>query len=74
MWALLLIGAALAAWWWTHRPPPPMPDKYRTALVDRGPITQVVMATGTLQPVTTVNIGTQVSGTVLERLSINVEK
>jgi HlyD family secretion protein len=69
VWALLLIGAALAAWWWTHRLPPPMPDKYRTALVDRGPITQVVMATGTLQPVTTVNIGTQVSGTVLERFA-----
>lgn len=69
VWTLALIGAALAAWWWTHRTPPPSPDKYRTALVDRGPITQVVMATGTLQPVTTVNIGTQVSGTVLERFA-----
>jgi HlyD family secretion protein len=42
--------------------------KFRTQLVDRGAITQVVLASGALQPVTTVNIGTQVSGTVSERL------
>jgi HlyD family secretion protein len=65
---LLLVGAA-GAWWWQQRPPPKVPEKYRTALVDRGPITQVVMATGTLQPVVTVNVGTQVSGTVLERFA-----
>lgn len=41
--------------------------KFRTASIDHGPITQVVLASGTLQPVTTVNVGTQVSGTVLER-------
>ena len=41
--------------------------KFRTAQVDEGAITQVVLATGTLQPVITVNVGTQVSGTVLER-------
>jgi HlyD family secretion protein len=65
----LLLAAGAAAWWWQQRPPPKLPDKYRTAQVDRGPITQVVMATGTLQPVVTVNVGTQVSGTVLERLA-----
>ena len=41
--------------------------KFRTAAVDEGAITQVVLASGTLQPVITVNVGTQVSGTVLER-------
>jgi HlyD family secretion protein len=66
---LLLAAAGAAAWWWQQRPPPKLPDKYRTAAVDRGPITQVVMASGTLQPVVTVNVGTQVSGTVLERLA-----
>jgi HlyD family secretion protein len=65
---LLAVGAG-AAWWWQQRPPAKLPDKYRTAQVDRGPITQVVMATGTLQPVVTINVGTQVSGTVLERLA-----
>jgi HlyD family secretion protein len=69
VWAVVLLLVAGGAWWWRHRPPAPVPDKYRTAVVDRGPITQVVMATGTLQPVITVNIGTQVSGTVLERFA-----
>ena len=45
----------------------PEPPKFRTATIDEGAITQVVLATGTLQPVITVNVGTQVSGTVLER-------
>ena len=67
--AALLLAAAAAAWWWQQRPVKPPPDKYRTALVDRGPITQVVMATGTVQPVTTITVGTQVSGTVMERLA-----
>jgi HlyD family secretion protein len=67
--AVLLLATAAAAWWWQQRPVKPPPEKYRTALVDRGPITQVVMATGTLQPVTTITVGTQVSGTVMERLA-----
>jgi HlyD family secretion protein len=67
--AVLLLATAAAAWWWQQRPVKPPPDKYRTALVDRGPITQVVMATGTVQPVTTITVGTQVSGTVMERLA-----
>lgn len=41
--------------------------KYRTAQVDRGAITQVVLSSGTVQPVKSVNVGTRVSGTVLER-------
>jgi HlyD family secretion protein len=40
--------------------------KYRTAVVDRGSIVQFVTATGTLNPVGLVNIGTQVSGTLNE--------
>jgi HlyD family secretion protein len=42
--------------------------KFRTQEIDRGPITQAVQASGTLQPVTSVSVGTQVSGTVSERL------
>ena len=67
--ALLVLALAAAAAWLKWRPAPPEEAKYRSAVVDRGPITQVVMATGTLQPVITVNVGTQVSGTVLERLA-----
>jgi HlyD family secretion protein len=38
--------------------------KVTTALVTRGTVADEVAATGTLQPVTTVQVGTQVSGTI----------
>jgi HlyD family secretion protein len=38
--------------------------RYATAAVDRGDIADVVGATGTLQSVTTVQVGSQVSGTI----------
>jgi HlyD family secretion protein len=38
--------------------------KYRTALVDKGNVTQTVAATGTLSAVTTVKVGSVVSGNV----------
>src|SRR5688572_9876058 len=39
-------------------------DPYRTAVIDRGSITRVVSATGTLQPLVSVNVGSTVSGPV----------
>ena len=39
-------------------------SSYQTATVTRGPITQVVTATGTLNPVTNVQVGSQVSGNI----------
>jgi HlyD family secretion protein len=44
--------------------------RYKTADADRGSIVQFVTATGTLNPVGLVNVGTQVSGTVSE---VNVD-
>lgn len=67
MYAVVAI-AAIGAWYvYGHRTDKPETPKFRTASIDEGAITQVVLATGTLQPVITVNVGTQVSGTVLER-------
>lgn len=43
--------------------------QYRWAEADRGTITQYITASGRLEPVSAVNIGTQVSGTVVERLA-----
>src|SRR5215211_2077529 len=37
---------------------------YQTAMVTKGPITQAVTATGTLNPVVNVQVGSQVSGNV----------
>jgi len=42
------------------------PSKYRSTLVDRGAINQTVTATGTINPVALINVGSQVSGTVAE--------
>jgi HlyD family secretion protein len=40
------------------------PANYQTATVTRGPITQAVTATGTLNPVVNVQVGSQVSGNI----------
>ena len=66
----VLAALGTGGWWWQQqRDAAAATPKFRTAALDQGPITQVVLATGTLQPVTTVTVGTQVSGTVLERLA-----
>src|SRR5260370_8038047 len=39
-------------------------ENYQIAIVTRGPITQAVTATGTLNPVVNVQVGSQVSGNV----------
>jgi len=41
-------------------------ERYRTARVERGPIAKTVAATGTVQAVATVRVGTQVSGQISE--------
>jgi HlyD family secretion protein len=40
--------------------------KYRVSQVDRGTITQTVTASGTINPVALINVGSQMSGTVAE--------
>src|SRR5439155_22052090 len=39
-------------------------SNYQTAIVTRGPLTQAVTATGTLNPVVNVQVGSQVSGNI----------
>ncbi len=61
------IVAGLGAYWTlgpgTSRSNEPL---YRTAKLDRGDITASVRATGTLNPVTTVLVGSQLSGQIIE--------
>jgi HlyD family secretion protein len=40
------------------------PVEYRTAIIERGDITSIVMASGTLHPLLTVQVGSEVSGTI----------
>ncbi|MBI5441915.1 MAG: efflux RND transporter periplasmic adaptor subunit [Deltaproteobacteria bacterium] len=61
---LALLG--LGGWGAFHRATAPKPPQYRTAAVERGDLELAVTATGTLNPVTTVQVGSQISGTVKE--------
>ena len=64
---LAVAGAiALIVWWPSGGSAADAP--YRLASVDRGAITASVRATGTLNPVTTVLVGSQLSGQVVEIL------
>ena len=60
--ALLLAGGAGFAYWRTGGDSAEVP--FVTTPVRRGSITQIVSSTGTLQAVVTVQVGSQVSGTI----------
>lgn len=60
--ALALV--VIVAYWWLHRVPA---TSYLTASVTRGALLRTVTASGTVNPVTTVQVGTYVSG-VLKNL------
>jgi HlyD family secretion protein len=63
---LLAVAAAAAAYVQSKKEPVIPPLRYRVADVDNGNITQTVTATGTINPVALINVGSQVSGTVIE--------
>ena len=60
---ILAIGGGMA-WSAAHQPPPPA--RFTTAPVAIGDILENVQATGTVQPLLQVNVGTQVSGVVTQ--------
>lgn len=68
VWIALAAALAGGAWWWASDrdadAPLPIAQRFRLATVERGSLEQVVNANGTLNPVTLVNVGTQVSGTI----------
>ena len=63
---LLVVGAVALAVVQRGGEPKVPPLKYRVATVDTGSITHTVTATGTINPVALINVGSQVSGTVVE--------
>ena len=60
----LAIGSAGGWWWWQNSQPEEI--SYQTSQVTRGDITQSVTATGILNPVRTVLVGSQISGNILK--------
>ena len=73
-WPWLLLALLLAAgggvWWWQARSAARAAPVYSTTAAARGDLTLVVTANGTLQPTRTINIGSELSGTVLK---VNVD-
>ncbi len=60
---LLLFAAAGATYWRSHKDHGAA-GAYRTAVVDRGEIRVAISATGTLSAISTVQVGSQISGQV----------
>jgi HlyD family secretion protein len=60
----LLVGGGL--WGYLYTQSRGSAPKYRTARVEQGPLTSAVSATGNLNAVTTVQVGSQVSGQIKE--------
>lgn len=60
---LLLIGAGVGGWFYFRKGKSDAPQ-YQTAGVQRGDLTQAVTATGTLNPVLNVQVGSQISGNI----------
>jgi HlyD family secretion protein len=68
--AAVLLLAGGTAWWLVHRADSSAPS-YSTQTVGRGDLTLTVTANGTVQPTRSINIGSELSGTVL-KVSVDV--
>jgi len=58
---VILVGGVISYWWIGRKG---SSQKFRTMKVERGEISTTVTATGTINPVITVLVGSQVSGTI----------
>ena len=62
--AVAVLAAAAGGWYWYDSRNSEGEVRYRTAKVERGTIAAVVVASGTLNATTTVQVGSQISGQV----------
>jgi HlyD family secretion protein len=62
--AVVLAALVGGGWYWWQARSTDGDIRYRTAKVERGPLAAVVVASGTLNAVTTVQVGSQISGQV----------
>ncbi|HXG46367.1 MAG TPA: efflux RND transporter periplasmic adaptor subunit, partial [Methylomirabilota bacterium] len=66
IWLLVLAGVGGGAWWYYAEQQKTPPLEYRTATVTRGDVVQAVTANGALTPVRNVEVGSQISGTLID--------
>lgn len=62
---VVVAGAAGAGWWWNQRDGDSA-TSYRTAKIERGTLIAAVSSSGTVNPVSQVSVGSQVSGQIKE--------
>ena len=67
---VLLLAAAGAGLWRFQASRAAAPTSYRLVEITKGDLSSIVAATGNLQPVTTVQVGTQVSG-IIEQVLVD---
>ena len=67
---VLVLGIGAGVWWWLDRQADSAAPRYNTQAVARGNLTLTVTANGTIQPTRSINIGSELSGTVLK---VNVD-
>ena len=63
-WWLLIVAIVAVGTWWIFSDKTQKPGEFITLNITRGDLRQVVTATGEIMPVNTVNVGSQVSGTI----------
>lgn len=61
---LLIIAGLAAGGWWYYKRNQSTGPQFMTAVIGRGNLTKVVTATGTLNPVLNVTVGSQISGNI----------
>ena len=67
---LLVLGAGLGAGVWYLKQPDSSGAQFQTAEIERGEVVQIVTATGQLNPVVNVQVGSQISG-MIEKLLVD---
>ena len=68
-WILAVLVGVIGVGWYLNRPDGAALE-YETAVVSRGELTQMVTANGQLNPVTKVEVGSQISG-IIEKLMVD---
>ena len=62
---LILAAAAGGYAWWRSQSDASPAERWRLEAADKGDVVQVISANGTVNPVTSVSVGTQVSGSIV---------